>query len=231
MLSKLKNKLIVSCQPIIGGPMDKPEIVAAFAQAAIIGGAAALRVEGVENVKAVRAITNFPIIGLVKEELPDSPVKITPFITNIEKLADAGADIIAFDATDRIRPFPVMELINEVKKYNLLTMADCAEYQDGLNALELGVDILATTLSGYTDNTIASDPDFNLVERFSKLDCFVVAEGRYNTPDLAATAIKLGADAVVVGSAITRVENITSWFASAVVNTQKIDPRVLEGIK
>ena len=100
MLTKIKNKLIVSCQPIVNGPMDKPKIVASFAQAAIIGGAGTLRIEGIENVKTVRATTNLPIIGLVREEFPDSPVKITPLLTNIERLVDAGADIIAFDATN-----------------------------------------------------------------------------------------------------------------------------------
>ncbi|NHN21061.1 N-acetylmannosamine-6-phosphate 2-epimerase, partial [Bacillus amyloliquefaciens] len=38
--------LIVSCQPVPGSPLDKPEIVAAMAQAAEQAGAAGLRIEG-----------------------------------------------------------------------------------------------------------------------------------------------------------------------------------------
>ena len=44
----------------------------------------------------------------------------------------------------------------------------------------------------------------------------VLAEGRYKAPPLAAAAIRAGATAVVVGSAITRPEHITGWFREAV---------------
>ncbi|MGM1326883.1 N-acetylmannosamine-6-phosphate 2-epimerase, partial [Klebsiella michiganensis] len=38
--------LIVSCQPVPGSPLDKPEIVAAMALAAVNTGAVAVRIEG-----------------------------------------------------------------------------------------------------------------------------------------------------------------------------------------
>ena len=48
-LTRLDGKLIVSCQPVPGGPMDRADIVAAFALAALDGVEAryrALRAEG-----------------------------------------------------------------------------------------------------------------------------------------------------------------------------------------
>jgi len=54
------------------------------------------------------------------------------------------------------------------------------------------------------------------VRAFRSLGGFVMAEGRINTPELAARAIAAGADSVTVGSALTRLEHVTSWFADAV---------------
>ena len=48
-----------------------------------------------------------------------------------------------------------------------------------------------------------------------------MAEGRYNSPELAKTAIEIGADFVTVGSALTRLEHIVSWFSSAVKSANK----------
>lgn len=216
MLANLKNNLIVSCQPCRGGPMDSPAVIAAMAEAAVAGGAAGVRVEGVANVAAVRKAVSCPIIGIVKVALETSAVKITPFARNVIDLISAGADIVAVDATNRERPEPVESAIEITKKNGGLFMADCSSFQDGVNALKLGADILGTTMSGYTGHTIPEEPDLKLVGQFSNLDAFVIAEGRYNTPDLAARAIQSGADAVVVGSAITRLEVVTGWFRDAV---------------
>lgn len=196
--------------------MDSPAVIAAMAEAAVAGGAAGVRVEGVANVAAVRKAVSCPIIGIVKVALETSAVKITPFARNVIDLISAGADIVAVDATNRERPEPVESAIEITKKNGGLFMADCSSFQDGVNALKLGADILGTTMSGYTGHTIPEEPDLKLVGQFSNLDAFVIAEGRYNTPDLAARAIQSGADAVVVGSAITRLEVVTGWFRDAV---------------
>lgn len=70
--------LIVSCQPVPCSPMDKPEIVAAMAQAAASAGAVAVRIEGIENLRTVRPHLSVPIIGIIKRDLTGSPVRITP---------------------------------------------------------------------------------------------------------------------------------------------------------
>ncbi|WP_084176841.1 putative N-acetylmannosamine-6-phosphate 2-epimerase [Labrenzia sp. DG1229] len=196
--------------------MDSPVIIAAMAKAAVAGGAAGVRVEGVANVAAARAAVACPIIGIVKVALETSAVKITPFAQNVVDLISAGADIVAVDATDRDRPETIGSAIEITKQHGGLFMADCSNLNDGVNAQRLGADILGTTMSGYTERTTPEEPDLELVGEFSRLGTFVIAEGRYNTPDLAARAIRSGADAVVVGSAITRLEVVTRWFRDAV---------------
>ncbi|HEH9829219.1 TPA: N-acetylmannosamine-6-phosphate 2-epimerase [Pasteurella multocida] len=216
VLEQIKYGLIASCQPVDNGPMDSPEIVAAMAQASVIGGAAGLRIEGIENLKATRNVVNVPIIGIVKRDLPDSPVRISPFSQDIEELAAAGADIIAFDGTDRVRPTTREAIIKRIKELGCLAMADCSNFEEGMYCHNLGVEIIGSTMSGYTGGEIPAEPDYQLVKDLNAAGCRVMAEGRYNTPELAKTAIEIGAYSVTVGSALTRLEHIVSWFADAV---------------
>ncbi len=219
ILSQITGQLIVSCQPVPGGPMDRPDIVAAFAEAALAGGAAGVRIEGVENVAAVRRATNAPLIGLIKNDLTDSAVRITPFVHQVHLLVAAGADIVAFDATQRPRPEPVADLIAAIHALGAIAMADCATLQDAQIAHSLGAEILGTTMSGYTGDVVPEGPDLELVAAMARIGGFVIAEGRYHTPAQAAQAMQAGAHAVVAGSAITRVEHVTSWFVQALART------------
>ncbi|OOF60261.1 N-acetylmannosamine-6-phosphate 2-epimerase [Rodentibacter myodis] len=215
-LNIIQNGLIASCQPVDDGPMDKPEIVAAMAQASVIGGAAGIRIEGVDNLKATRPMVNVPIIGIVKRDLPDSPIRITPFLQDIEDLANAGADIIAVDGTNRPRPVDLESAVKKIHELGCLAMADCSNLAEGLHCQKLGFDIIGSTMSGYTGGTVPEEPDYQLVKDLKAAGCRVMAEGRYNSPELAKTAIQIGADFVTVGSALTRLEHIVSWFANAV---------------
>lgn len=201
--------------------MDRPDIVAAFALAALEGGAAGLRIEGIANLRAVRTLTDAPVIGLIKADRGDTDVRITPLIDHVNALADHGADIIAVDATDRPRPFPVGDLLKAIRDRQVLAMADCATLADGRRADPLGFDVLGSTLSGYTGGSVPDGPDLELVTSLASLGRFVVAEGRYQSPSDAAAAIAAGADCVVAGSAITRPEHVTSWFVAAIEKTPK----------
>ena len=221
VLHQIQYGLIASCQPVDDGPMDKPEIVAAMAQASVIGGAAGLRIEGVENLKATRPTVAIPIIGIVKRDLPDSPVRITPFLQDIEDLAAAGADIIAVDGTARARPVSIQSAVEKIHQLGCLAMADCSNLAEGLYCQQLGFDIVGSTMSGYTGGEIPVEPDYQLVRDLKAAGCFVMAEGRYNTPELARSAIENGADCVTVGSALTRLEHIVSWFADSVKQAKK----------
>lgn len=216
VFQRIQHGLIASCQPVDDGPMDKPEIVAAMAQASVIGGAAGLRIEGVENLKATRPTVQVPIIGIVKRDLPDSPIRITPFLHDIEALAKAGADIIAVDGTHRPRPVELESAVKKIHELGCLAMADCSNLEEGLHCQKLGFDIIGSTMSGYTGGVVPKEPDYQLVKDLKKAGCRVMAEGRYNTPELAKTAIEIGADFVTVGSALTRLEHLVSWFAAAV---------------
>ena len=214
-VEQLRGGLIVSCQPVTGGPMDRPDIVAAFALAAIDGGARGLRIEGIANLRAVRAVTAVPVIGLVKTDLPDSPVRISPLLDHVDALIAAGADIVAFDATDRPRPVPRATLAARIHAGGALAMADCATAADGRASAAMGCDILGSTMSGYTGGPVPARPDLDLLRDLARLGRFVIAEGRYQVPADAAAALAAGADAVVAGSAITRPEHVTSWFVAA----------------
>lgn len=215
ILDQVRGRLIVSCQPVPGGPMDRPEITAAFARAALDGGAGGLRIEGIANLVAVRAATRAPVIGLIKVDLADSPVRITPTVADVQALAAAGADIIAFDATDRPRPEPLREIVAAIHAAGRIAMADCALAEDGRRAVALGCAVLGSTMAGYTGGPVPDGPDLGLVADLAALGRFTVAEGRYQVPGDAAAAVAAGADAVVVGSAITRPEHVTQWFVAA----------------
>ncbi|WP_157631119.1 MULTISPECIES: N-acetylmannosamine-6-phosphate 2-epimerase [Vibrio] len=211
----LRGQTIVSIQPVESSPLAKTEIIVAMAQAAEQAGAKALRIESVRNVKAVAEKVSIPIIGIVKRDLDDSPVRITPYRRDVAQLAEAGATIIAFDATDRVRPESRELIVNAIKETGCFAMADSSCFEDGLWAHAHGVEIIGSTLSGYVGEFEPLEPDFELVKQFSKAGFFTMAEGRYNTPELAAKAIACGATAVTVGSALTRLEVVTNWFNQA----------------
>lgn len=221
LLTILKTGFVSSCQPVDDGPMAVPDIVAAMAQASIAGGAVALRIEGVENVRATRGKVSAPIIGIVKRDLADSQIRITPFIEDVIALAEAGADIIAIDATHRARPVEVAELVKAIHDAGCIAMADCSNFDEGMASQNLGVEIIGTTMSGYVGDTVPAEPDFAFVSALKKAGCFVMAEGRYNSPELAKQAILAGADCVTVGSAITRIEHICTWFSDAVSDARR----------
>ncbi|WP_211322829.1 putative N-acetylmannosamine-6-phosphate 2-epimerase [Palleronia aestuarii] len=222
MLDRLRGGLIASCQPVAGGPMDEPRIVAAMARAALDGGAIALRIEGIANLRAVRAVVEAPIIGLVKRDLADSPVRITPTRADVADLITSGADIVAIDATDRPRPESLEALLSAIRSGGALAMADCADAADGDRAAALEFDILGSTLSGYSGGPVPADPDLGLVSSLARHRALTIAEGRYHRPEQARAAIAAGADAVVVGSAMTRLEHIAEWFSTAIAAEARV---------
>ncbi|PYE55398.1 N-acetylmannosamine-6-phosphate 2-epimerase [Deinococcus yavapaiensis] len=213
ILESLRGGLVASCQPVRGGPLDQPAHVAALALATLAGGAVALRLEGLPDLKATRPLTSAPIVGLVKRDEPGTNVYITPLLSDVRDLALAGADIIAFDATIRERPVPVERLVAAVHEHGKLVMADCSTFEEGLAAWKAGADFVGSTLSGYTPHSPALDgPDLDLVRALGKAGVRVIAEGRLHTPEDARAALHAGAYAVTVGSALTRLELMTKRF-------------------
>lgn len=213
VLTELAGKLVVSCQADAGKPLDGESHILALAQSVLLGGAAGIRIQGVRNVRAVRAAVSVPIIGIVKSIQPDSPVYITSRVQEVEALADAGADIIAFDATDRPRPETVPALCQAIHARGLPAMADISTLPEAEAALAADADVVGTTLAGYTDHSRQIDgPDFVLMQDLATRGLPFVAEGRIWTPEEAQRAFEIGAQFVVVGSAITRPDVITRRF-------------------
>ncbi|MBW0101077.1 putative N-acetylmannosamine-6-phosphate 2-epimerase [Pseudonocardia sp. KRD291] len=222
LLDRIGGGLIVSCQAGTGHALRDTATIARLARAAADGGAVAVRcggVGGLDDVAAVRAAVDVPMIGLTKQGR--DPVFITPTVDAARAVARCGADVVALDGTVRPRPdgAPLAASIDAVHELGALVMADVATVQDGLRAAAAGADLLATTLSGYTAETAGlTGADLALVTALCNgaPDLPVVAEGRYHSPDVAAAAIRAGATAVVVGTAITDPTWITRSFAHAV---------------
>ena len=214
IIKSLKGSLIASCQPIPGGPLDFSSFILASAQASIIGGAKGLRIEGFKNLKVIKKNLNLPVIGIKKRVSKNYPIIITPLLSDVEKLSELGAEIIAFDSTFRERPYSVKSLISKIHSCKRIAMADCSTIKDAINAIENGADILSTTLSGYTNEKLPpKNPDFKFLDQLiKKFKVPIVAEGRFNTPVFYQKAIKSGAHAVVVGTALNRIELITKSF-------------------
>lgn len=220
VLNKLKNKVIVSVQAAPNEPLYEEVCMTAMMKSVITGGAGGLRVAGTRDVANAKKFFDVPVIGLTKpDKLPDNwmeAVYITPSIADAKGLIDAGADIVAFDGTSRPRDkASLQELIDFVKANNCLSMADIATLDEGLNCEKLGVDIVSTTLSGYTQNSLtdSEEPDFGLLEKLIKNTKLpVILEGRIWEPRQVKKAFELGAHCVVIGSAITRPQLITKRF-------------------
>ena len=214
-----RGALIVSAQARADNPLHGAAFMAAMALAAEQGGARGIRANGAEDIAAIRAVTGLPIIGIVKRFDLRFPVYITPDLASARAAADAGADMIALDATARPRDGEALEtLLPAVRRETgKPVMADIAGLEDALRAEMLGADCVATTLSGYAgDGAPPRGPDLELVAALvRRLTLPVIAEGRYDTPDLVRAAFARGAYAVVVGTAITNPREITRRFAAA----------------
>lgn len=217
IIEKLRGQLVVSCQAVADSPLAPTQHIVALAEAVVQGGAKALRIEGVENVRAVRAAVNVPILGIVKAKHPGYDAFITTQIDEVNALADAGAEIIAFDATDRSRPVSIENLVAAILARGCGVMADISTLAEARAAIAAGAHVAGTTLAGYTGYSRAlQGPDFELMQDLAGEGIPFVAEGRIWGPGEAAHCIDIGAHFVVVGSAITRPDDITRRYAAAV---------------
>lgn len=222
ILEQIKGGLIVSCQALETEPLYDSYIMSKMAWAAYLGGAVGIRANTVVDIKAIKEKVDLPVIGIIKQVYDDSDVYITPTMKEVDALVEIGCEIIAVDATDRLRPNGVTfeEFFTEVRaKYpNQLFMADTSCFEEGKKAEELGMDLIGTTMAGYTPYTKGTPiPDFKLMERYVKeLHSPVIAEGGIWVPEQLKQAIDTGVHAAVVGTAITRPMDITKHFIEAI---------------
>ena len=217
----IKNGLIISCQAEGNDPFNTPEGVALFAKAAEMGGACAIRSCGIDKTKKIIEEVGLPVIGITKALFDDGYVKITRSVEDVGKLYDIGCSMVAVDGTMRFWDgLTGPEFISMIKeKYQKPVMADIATCEDALACYAAGADCISTTLNGYTPETNIMNnghPNFDLIAKLSNdLKIPVIAEGRISSPEDAKKALKSGAHAVVVGTAITRPRVMTSNYIKA----------------
>lgn len=224
LLERIKGKVIVSCQAVPGEPLyvEEKSIMYLMARAAKQAGTPAIRTSSIRDVIAIKEETGLPVIGLVKIQYEGFERYITPTMKEVDALVEAGSDVIALDCTEQKRGDgkTISEFISEVRaKYpEAVLMADISTYEEGVNAWKLGMDIVGTTMSGYTPQSPKLDgPDYELVKKLSEaIDVPVIGEGRVHSPQQAVDMLKAGAFAVVVGGAITRPLEIAQRFIKAV---------------
>lgn len=222
ILNRIKGTVVVSVQAMPNEPLYLEQCMIGMMKSVVNGGAGALRLAGARDVKNAKKLFNLPIIGLTKPNIIPKNYKelvyITPNIKDVIELVEAGADVIATDATQRKRPNneKLQDLIKYIHINKRLAMADISTLEEGLNAKELGADIISTTLAGYTlesANSPANEPDFELLKQLvEQTQLPVVLEGRIWEPEQVNKAFELGAHCVVIGSAITRPQLITKRF-------------------
>lgn len=218
IITRLRRGLIVSCQADSSSPLYGSFFMSAMAKAAEMGGAVGIRANGPEDIRAIRSVVKLIIIGIYKVPIPGYPVYITPTFETAKEIAEAGADIIACDATLRARPVPFGDLVKMIhQELGLGVMADVSTLEEGLRAAEVGADLIATTLSGYTPySPKRKGPDIALIRELAKaLPIPIIGEGRFRYPWQVKRAIRAGAYAVVVGNAITNPISITRWFCES----------------
>lgn len=222
-IMQMKGKLIVSCQALPHEPLHSSFIMGRMALAAKEGGACGIRANTKEDIREIQAQTDLPVIGIVKRDYEDSSVYITPTRKEADELMEVHPEIIALDATARLRPNGVKlaDFFRELKEAypDQLWMADCSTVEEALYADSLGFDFIGTTMVGYTPQSeglkIEADDFAILREIIRKAAHPVIAEGNIDTPQKAKRVIELGAFCVVVGSIITRPQLITRAFANA----------------
>ena len=223
-ISQIYKKLIVSCQALPDEPLHSSFIMGRMAKAAREGGACGIRANSREDIEEIKRNVELPIIGIVKKEYADSPVYITPTMREVDALVEAGADIIALDATGSRRPGGVLldDFVEEIRnRYpGQPLMADCSTVEEVLHADRLGFDFLGTTLVGYTEQSAGKqieENDFEMIRQILEMvNHPVIAEGNINTPQKARRVLEIGCYSVVVGSIITRPQVITRTFTEEI---------------
>ncbi|MDO4169711.1 MAG: N-acetylmannosamine-6-phosphate 2-epimerase [Lachnospiraceae bacterium] len=204
--------LIVSCQTQPDDPIHTEDMVVKMAEAAKWAGAVGIRANTPEQIRKIKKAVDLPIIGLWKIWHDNTDVFITPTLEACKAIWEAGADIIALDCTSQINHEgrPAYELLARVKEEipEAPIFADVSNFEEAKRAAEMGADIVAPTLYGYTEETKhIEEPDMRAFAKMCRElgdKVSIMMEGHIYTPEDAMKCMYLGADAVVVGSAITR---------------------------
>ena len=216
----LPRGLIVSCQALRSEPLYGGDTIPKMAEAARRGGAVGIRANTVRDINAIHKHLRgqLPIIGLIKQDYPDSPVYITSTLKEIKALIRSKCDVIALDAT--LRPRPHGETLEDLVKYarehtDKPLLADIATQEEALNAERLGFEYVSTTLRSYTEETKGIEiPDYEFCDTLNRTikNSVIVAEGGVHSFEALKKLLDLGIDHIIIGGAITRPQQITGYF-------------------
>ncbi|MGW6384425.1 N-acetylmannosamine-6-phosphate 2-epimerase [Peribacillus butanolivorans] len=224
VLDKIHKGLIVSCQALENEPLHSSFIMGRMAIAAKKGGATCIRANSVADIMEIKKNVDLPVIGIIKQVYGQNDVYITPTMVEIDALMETKAEIIATDATARIRPNgkTLEQFYCDIRaKYpDVLLMADVSTIDEAVYADHLGFDIVAPTLYGYTNETMGQkiyQDDYAVLKEIIKAvkNAKVIAEGNVITPEIARSILDMNVHSVVVGGAITRPQQITKRFVDA----------------
>lgn len=224
LLEDIRHSLIISCQALPGEPLycEEMSLMPFMAKAAQMAGSRCIRTSSTRDVAAIKEVTGLPVIGLIKRPYEGYDAYITPTMREIKELVEVESDVIALDCTMRKRGdgTTINEFLSQIReKYpDISLMADISTLQEGINAWKAGVDMVGTTMSGYTPySPQLQKPDFDLVRALVReIPIPVIAEGKIHYPEQAKQMLELGAYAVVVGGAVTRPLEIAQRFYQAV---------------
>lgn len=221
-LEEIKNGVIVSCQALEDEPLFSSFIMSKMALAAKEGGSVGIRANSVADIQMIQEEVDLPVIGIIKRDYEDSDIYITATSKEVDELLTTKAEIIALDATNRPRPNKekLSDLVQQIHDGKRLVMADISTFEEGIFAQEIGVDLISTTLVGYTPYSDQLDaPAFDLIKKLTQaVSIPVIMEGHTSRPSDVTEALKNGAFAVVVGSIITRPQLITKKYVDATGN-------------
>lgn len=223
----IRRGLVVSCQAHGDHPLRDPLAMAAMAECAERGGAAGIRADGPEDISEISGSVSLPVIGIYKVPLSADRFLITPTFEHAKEIVEAGAAVVALEATFENRPDTeeLEELVRRIREeLGAPVMADVSTADEGARARDLGADLVGSTLSGYTRESAGREkPDLDLVGDLADAGTRAVCEGNVRRPEQVAAAFRRGAWSVVVGTAITDPVAVTSWFAEAAPGRQGYD--------
>lgn len=105
VVERLMGKTIISVQAYEDTPLYGPQNMRIMAQSVLMGGAEGLRACWPQDIRAIRAITSKPIVGIYKDlpegQDPLDAIYITPTLERAKEVIDAGADVLGLDCTLR----------------------------------------------------------------------------------------------------------------------------------
>lgn len=123
--------LIVSCQALLGEPLYGYTMMAMMAKAAVMGGAVGIRANGARDIHPIKRTVDVPVIGLNKRRVQGSDIYITPELSDVIAVVEAGADaawqhdttLCGHDRTS-MSPVPTHRRLNSDYQENVIEFVD-----------------------------------------------------------------------------------------------------------